>query len=419
MNATLLRDLLDKYMSETASAQERVQLHELLKDDEYSHALAAIIDEDLRQQRYNIDAEENLREAILGRIIPIVRHELETGPAFAERPDAGLSKAGSVPMVSLRSRMIRRIAYAAAILVLFASAALVFKWSLHKPLPSPGAAVAIIPPGHDGAVLTLADGSTIVLDSAGNGAIASDANGTIMKTGDGALSYSAGAGQTASHLFNTLSTPAGRQFRVVLPDGSKVWLNAASSLRYPTAFAGQERLVFLTGEAYFEIASNSNMPFKVASPGQQVQVLGTHFNINAYANEASISTTLLEGRVNVMAMPMDSAGGALLPLAQAVLVPGQQSQFGADGNLKVVRADVEQAIAWKEGLFSFKKADLRAIMRQVERWYQVEVRYERNPGTETFTGKIGRNLSLQELMEGLAFTHVKYRIEARNRIVIE
>ncbi|RXK83216.1 FecR domain-containing protein [Filimonas effusa] len=441
MNATLLRDLLDKYMSETASPQERAQLHTLLQNDDYSRVLAGIIDDDLGRQHYDNAPDENIRQQLLDRIMPVIQHGVsyseilpaaahsimpqETGLAAISRKEQVAAttlshKALSAPVVTMRRRL-QRMAYAAAILLLFVSTAVWLKWPLHKPQEQPAIAIAAIPPGRNGAILTLADGSTILLDSAANGAVASDANGTITKTADGSLVYIAGNGfaGTGAQLFNTLRTPPGRQFNVVLPDGSKVWLNAASTLRYPTAFAGNERLVSLTGEAYFEVTSNSSRPFKVQSPGQLVQVLGTHFNINAYANEPLTNTTLLEGSVSVTALPFDSIAGQTLKLQPKLLLPGQQSQRNTAGGLAIVHADVQQSIAWKEGLFSFKKADLRAIMRQVERWYQVQVAYERNPGGETFTGKIGRNLSLQELMEGLAFTHVKYRIEPGNKIVIE
>jgi ferric-dicitrate binding protein FerR (iron transport regulator) len=195
-----------------------------------------------------------------------------------------------------------------------------------------------------------------------------------------------------------------------LPDGSKVWLNAASSLRYPAAFAGNERVVELTGEAYFEIAANAAMPFFVKSTGQQVQVLGTHFNINAYTNEPNTKTTLLEGSIRVTNPTSKN------PTSKN-LTPGQQSQL-QEQYLTVQPADVAQAVAWKDGLFSFHHADLQAIMRQLSRWYNVEVQFEGNPGQEQFTGKIGRNLSLHDVMEGLAFTHVKYRIEEGKRIVV-
>jgi transmembrane sensor len=214
-------------------------------------------------------------------------------------------------------------------------------------------------PGGNKAILTLANGKQIILNNAQNGVIANQGNSSISKTGNGQIIYKAQPAVEGPVAYNTISTPNGGQFQVVLPDGTKVWLNSASSLKYPTAFAGKERDVTLTGEAYFEVAKNKYMPFKVQSAGQTVEVLGTHFNINAYADEPVIKTTLLEGSVKV------TTGDGRLP---ALLHPGQQSVLSHDRpEIMVSDADTAQAVAWKNGLFDFKDADVASIMRSLGR----------------------------------------------------
>jgi ferric-dicitrate binding protein FerR (iron transport regulator) len=397
MNAPLLRELLDKYMAEMATEQECLQLQQLLQEAPYAEALGSMITNDMEAQRYN-NEEDGAMKALLLQRITHAMHQ---------------NTAKRIPMPPPRSKK-RLLPYvaAAAMLIILATTLLWYRWPFGGQQKQLAKTSIDIPPGHNGAILTLADGSTILLDSATNGTIAQQANTTITKT-NGQLSYNNKSDIEKSDIeksYNVLTTPPGRQFSIVLPDGSKVWLNAASSLRYPAAFAGNERVVELTGEAYFEIAANAALPFFVQSTGQQVQVLGTHFNINAYTNEPNTKTTLLEGSIRVTNPTSKN------PTSKN-LTPGQQSQL-QEQYLTVQPADVAQAVAWKDGLFSFHHADLQAIMRQLSRWYNVEVQFEGNPGQEQFTGKIGRNLSLHDVMEGLAFTHVKYRIEEGKRIVV-
>lgn len=268
-------------------------------------------------------------------------------------------------------------------------------------------AVRDMPPGHDGAILTLADGSQVVLDSAGNGKIAQQGSTGITKQ-NGAIIYEhAVHAATTAIANNTLQTPKGRQFQVTLPDGSKVWLNAASSLTYPAAFTGNERVVSLTGEAYFEIAASPGRPFIVHGSRQQVQVLGTHFNINAYDNEPGITTTLLQGSVKVVPVTVSS------PL---VLQPGEQAVLTAQLSLNS-QSDVAAAIAWKNGYFNFNKATIPAIMRQVARWYDVEVEYDKAPAGKQFWGKIPRNASLAQLITILDNSSIHCRLDGNKLIV--
>jgi len=196
---------------------------------------------------------------------------------------------------------------------------------------------------------------------------------------------------------------------LTLPDGTRVWLNAASSLTYPTSFSGNERRVSVTGEAYFEVAHNQQLPFRVSVNNRTtIEVLGTHFNVNAYSDEASISTTLLEGKVKVMA-------GKKFQM----LSPGQQAQVSASMDLRWNKnADLRETIAWKNGAFSFNQADLPTVLRQLSRWYNIQVEYLGKIPEAKFTGEIGRSLTLDQVLKGLAKTRINYRIETGNKLLI-
>ncbi len=274
-----------------------------------------------------------------------------------------------------------------------------------------------IAPGGDKAILTLADGSQIILDNAVNGDLAAQGNVKLVKL-DGQIAYNSVGSPLKDGeevLFNTISTPRGGQYQLVLADGSKVWLNAASSLRFPASFVGNERRVELTGEGYFEVAKYSGMPFKVSVAGkEEVEVLGTHFNINAYSNEATIKTTLLEGSVKVSV-----TGSGLAANDSRLLSSGQQSQLTTNGQFIVERqVDLNEVIAWKNGKFDFKELDIQTTMRQIERWYDVEVSYRGAITDEEFIGVISRNVNISQILEMLEKTGaVKFEIEGKRIIV--
>ncbi|HKC36823.1 MAG TPA: FecR domain-containing protein, partial [Chitinophagaceae bacterium] len=228
-------------------------------------------------------------------------------------------------------------------------------------------------PGGSKAVLTLADGSQIILDSAANGHLASQGNTKVIKM-DGQLAYNASSDlRTTEVLYNTITTPRGGQYQIVLSDGSKVWLNAASSLRFPSTFVGNERKVELTGEGYFEVAKNATKPFKVNVAGkEEVLVLGTHFNINSYFDETTINTTLLEGKVKVTTI-----GSGVRTNDPRLLSPGQQLQLNINGQITLnTNPDLDQVMAWKNGIFNFDNSDLQMVLRQISRWYGVDIIYE-------------------------------------------
>ena len=267
---------------------------------------------------------------------------------------------------------------------------------------------ADISPGGNKAILTLGDGSSIVLDSAKNGSLASQGNTNVTKSKKGELVYNSSGPADKSALYNTVTTPKGGQYHIILPDGSKVWLNAASSLRFPTAFTGKERKVEITGEVYFEVAHNTKMPFVVTSGETEIKVLGTHFNVMAYSDEKVLNTTLLEGSVKV------SRAGKF-----ALLSPGQQASVRMiSDDIRIVDdIDIEKEMAWKNGYFQFEDDNLENIMRQISRWYDVDVTYEGNPGKETFTGRLPRNGNVSKVFKILSLSGVKFRIEGKSIIV--
>lgn len=273
-------------------------------------------------------------------------------------------------------------------------------------------------PGDNKAMLTLADGRVISLDEAARGDLAEQAGVRIVKTKDGQLSYepiNKSVGEEV--IYNTVSTPKGGEYQLVLPDGTKVWLNAASSLRYPVRFTGDQRKVELVGEAYFEVtpveASNAKLPFIVATTQQQVEVLGTHFNIKAYANEDETKTTLLEGSVRV-SIPARGAFDVLKPNEQAIIKSGGK-------RIAVTTVDPSSAIAWKNGIFAFHDNTIVEIMNTIARWYDVTVEYEGGmpPKDKIFGGTISKFESFEKLLETIELTGtVKFKIAGRRVIVM-
>lgn len=298
---------------------------------------------------------------------------------------------------------------AAAVLVLVTAGAGFYLWQPGKKQVL-AEKVAAITHGSDKATLTLADGTVVNLDSAGTGVLTVQGNSKVEKTTHGQIVYKNSNASAPAVSYNVLRTPRGGQYRITLPDGTDVWLNANSSVSYPTAFTGKERKVDITGEAYFEVAEDAERPFTVkVNSNMDVLVLGTHFNINAYADESTINTTLLEGAVLVRTT------GAMRHLN-----PGQQAKAtpAGDGIVKVGRVDVNSAIAWKNGYFSFEDADIPTVMRQLSRWYNIEVKYSDRIPEETFTGEIGRSLTQEQLLKVLSQAKINFKVEEGRRIII-
>jgi transmembrane sensor len=375
--ATFLK-LLDKYISGQASLEEEQQLLNF-----YGNFKASQEDK----------SDPMLEERMLNRLMDTVE---------ASRP------------VRSRGRgLIGRLSIAATVLIAAAGALYFY---IAEPKTEPEVFTEInqkndIDPANNKAILTLADGSQISLDDVKNGLVASQGNISITKTEDGQIVYKPHSqGSRISGTFaaaNTIQTPKGGRYNVTLPDGSRVWLNSASRLSYPTVFASNERKVKLIGEAYFEIAKNKNVPFRVESNNQVVEVLGTHFNINSYEDEAYIKTTLLEGSVRII-LNSDKPNTQLLK-------PGQQSlTSSAAPDIKIQHTDTEKAIAWKNGYFKFKNTPIRDIMREIERWYDVELVYDGKLAPDEFTGYISNDVKISGVLKMLEESGgIKFTVKGR------
>ncbi len=309
--------------------------------------------------------------------------------------------------------------YAAAVIIVFGVGT--YLWNKKTEIKNPAIVNQSvirneITPGSNKAILTLADGTTILLDSVANGVIASQGNSEIIKSSNGTLAYEqlknnssrvtpspAGGGeeggpnQTLAGT-NTMRTPRGGQYQLTLPDGTKAWLNAASSITYPTTFTGKQRIVKISGEVYFEVSKNKNHPFIVQTRTDSITVLGTSFNINAYSDEAFVKTSLLEGAIQIN---------------NKILNPGQ-----AYINGKIINANIEQAISWRNGIFRFESEELSSIFRQVSRWYDVEIENRNNINIK-FTGIISRKANVSEVLKMLELTgKVHFEIKGKKIIVM-
>ena len=357
---------------------------------------------------------------------------LEVFPDKYKLPDLSLSNDNGVeaPVIEMYARKKTWLRIAAAASVIFILGVGAYWWLAHTPktdLVTNDKKITLtndVAPGGNKAILTLGDGSAIVLDSANNGKLVQQGGSVVNKTRDGELKYESAIGNRESAIsYNTLSTPRGGQYQLVLPDGSKVWLNAASSIRFPTAFVGNERKVEITGEAYFEVkplirpagGGQEKMPFvvKIVTPKGdvgEVKVLGTHFNVNAYDDEEAIKTTLLEGKVKV--------GNR----QSAILKPGEQAVLTADSRLTIhekTDADLESIMAWKNGSFHFENADLKTVMRQLSRWYDIEVEYTGAVKNEPLFMEVPRNTNLLDVLKVIETTaNLKLKIEGKKVTVL-
>lgn len=263
-----------------------------------------------------------------------------------------------------------------------------------------------IPQGRNTALLTLSNGTKIVLDNAKNGSIAVEGNTKVLKF-DGKVSYSQKSGEQEV-VYNSIATPRGGQYEIELPDGTRVWLNSATSIRFPTAFTGKERKVEISGEAYFEVAKNKEKPFIVKVNSSEIQVLGTHFNVMSYSDEASLKTTLFEGSVKFI-----NKGDT------KILKPGQQSQLLANGKINLLNnVDLDEVLAWKNGYFIFENASIETVMRQLSRWYDVDVVYNRKVD-DLFYAEIPKNTNLSDVLKALELTgKVRFEIEKKQIVVM-
>ena len=381
-----LSDLLTRYFKGNMAETEAEELSFYLKDDRHNEAI--------RQILTGLSAEVAPAEVDIAAMQRLVRNVKEV----------------SGDRDNIKRISFTRIAAAAAVLLLLGIGGYFLL------VPSAEKQITVkrygndVLPGGNKAMLTLSDGSTISLEDAQQGSLAQQGGSQVFKSADGELAYNKNGQQGEEIQYNTLTTPLGGQYRITLPDGTSVWLNAGSSLRYPTAFTGKDRKVELKGEGYFDVAKNATQPFYVMlNNGVEVRVLGTQFNVNAYSDEKNIATTLVEGAVLIKNNEIAN-----------VLQPGQQSLAGQnDNSLKLVKnADIAAVTAWKEGVFKFNDADIETVMKQLSRWYDIEIVYEGNPVKEYFNGTIPRNVPVSKVLELLELTGlVHFKIEGKRIIV--
>jgi transmembrane sensor len=392
-----LKELFEKYYGQTASAEETEELKRLLEitgDDDLlllvDNAWKGLTQADATHEGSNVQALQHIFEKSATQV-------------FADR-------SGNRRMFPFYRRQWLRYA---AMLLLVAGAIGYFYLS---PRSAQGkrniASVPAAPvnekvfPGGFKATLKLGDGSTVELTPHHRGLITRQ-GGTNIFLDSSDVSYQT-ENKTADVVFNTMSTPRGGQYRLKLSDGTQVWLNAASSITYPTVFTGSGREVSITGEVFFDVAKKSGKPFRVSVDTQtRIDVLGTSFNVNSYPDESSIRTTLIDGAVRVETNNRHK-----------LMQPGQQLQVYRNGESQLVRnADIDQAIAWKTGTFNFQRMKLDAVMRQLSRWYDVEIVYPGGVPDIIFGGKVQNSLSLQAMLEGLQAMDVHFRIEGKKVIV--
>lgn len=402
--------LLDAYINNTCSRKEMEELFLLIGQGEDEQLQSLLQLQWVKARDTDQDNPVNW-ERLFGSMVTQGRY-LERTPS------------------SSRYRKTRRYwLIAASFFLLLVTGGAILRYS-HKATTSSSPAATVISrfkndvqPGGNKAMLTLSDGSSIVLDSADNGMLSVQGNTKVLKLANGQLAYQTGNhhGAGSTPLFNTISTPKGGQYQVVLPDGSKVWLDATSSLRFPITFDDKQRTVELSGEAYFEVAANPMKPFIVSVRSQQkdtagelqkIAVLGTRFNVNAYEDENVVKTTLLDGAVSIAGQGARAGAVRLQPGEQAQLARSELSPINIVNDV-----DVDAAIAWKNGYFDFKRADIHAIMRQLSRWYDVEVMYQGNGVGKEFWGGMQRDLPLTSVFRILEKSGVEFSIDGRKVMV--
>ncbi|MGN7722132.1 FecR family protein [Chitinophaga sp. 22620] len=393
MEQQRLHYLFRAWFQKTATAQEREEFTRLLQQAGNSAELKQWLTDawhGLEQAEPHFSAAES--EAMLAGI-------LSSAPGKPElRPVSGGKK-----------RHFSKLAIAASILLAITSGALLWLTGPDKLTPGgtprAGLSSQVITYGSDQAILTLADGSTITLDSSGKGEISRQGSTLVMQSQPGQLSYEPSSGTKGELIYNTITTPRGGQFRLQLQDGTRIWLNASSSLRFPAEFGPGERDVELTGEAYFEVAKDAARPFRVKAKDMRLEVLGTSFNVMAYHDERTVNTSLLEGAVKVSG----SAGAATLK-------PGQQARMSSDA-LKVAAADMDEAVAWKNGWFQFNSAPFETVMRQISRWYDVDVVYAGKIPEGHYSGLVSRKNDISAVLRILESGNVKVKITGKKLVV--
>lgn len=415
----LLRQVPYSYMPQMESAAY-LKLLERIADgsatdqeiSQYNFWISNVGNSSLSWENEQLGDKHQIENEVLTRILSEIHHQLELNkPVQSNPPESHLTVSHPVEK---GYKLWKRISTAAAVLLISGMSFYALNHhTLHLGLEKT-TIVNDIPPGTDQAILTLANGKKIVLDGAVNGKIAEQAGISITKTADGQLVYELREstnekGSSAANDFNTIATPRGGQYQLNLPDGTRVWLNAASSLKYPIRFGEKNREVELQGEGYFEVSKDPSRPFKVKSGTQELEVLGTHFNVNSYSDDPARKTTLMEGSVRI---------SSKLWIQPKVLLPGQQA-IASNNGVKIVQVNPEEILDWKNGNFVFQDEPLESIMRKVARWYDVEVSYQGAPADLTFTGVVSRAKNISAVLNALDKTgKIHFKVEGKKVTVL-
>ncbi|WP_167459410.1 FecR family protein [Pedobacter jejuensis] len=384
-DSTLVKALFEKYTGGTASPEEVKQLFAMIAEGDYDEEMknALLVELQATDLQDDYDNERWYK----------VFNEVKTETVIWETKEA-----------PHKSHLIKKISIAASIAACFGIGVYFYQQSA-KPTVNTKVAQNDIAPGKNTATLTLANGRRIILSDANKGVLAKEAGVNITKTASGQIVYEVKESSGDKNTINTLTTAKGETYQVRLPDGTDVWLNAASSLKYPASFASvAQRRVTLTGEAYFQVAKDKQHPFIVKTDKQEVKVLGTHFNVNSYADEPATKTTLLEGSVQVTGLHNE----------RKVLKPGDQSLLTTN-SIEIYDADTEEAVAWKNNEFMFGNDDFRTTMRKVARWYNIEVVYEASaPINLQLGGFSSRSRNISTVLKMMAKTgEVHFRVEGQ------
>lgn len=394
-NTKYIQDLFQRYLDSTITGREVSTLLKHFDIIEREDLLEDIIQKHLKTIEPNSSSSNFEDDPMLDTIYGNIKKEISVGNGAKQKNTFQLYKQNWL-----------RLSAAAVIFFLIAgSIFLLFMPKEEKILVQelhPVEQEQDISSGKQNAFLTLDDGTMIMLDSAANGMLSQQGNIEIQKI-DGEISYRKNKydNMKNSPVYNTINTANGNQYQLILTDGSKVWLNAASSIRFPTSFIGNERRVEITGEVYFEVAKDAKRVFIVEFNNRngekgEIEVLGTHFNVNAYSEESSVKTTLLEGSVKIVNADKER-----------LLHPGQQAELTKSGIALNKKVDIQQVMAWKNGFFSFNSTDIYSIMRQVGRWYNVEIIFEGSSSKEDFSGMISREAPLSAILKALELNDVE------------
>lgn len=423
MQSAKLNILIEQYLTTELSPEIQEQLLQAILSPQYRADLELLMQQQYDQDAFTDTEDIVLREKLFEAIWKNQQPDLSPAP--------GLSAVeSSSPVLRLHFLRTGLFRYAAAIILVIGLAALAYLLTTHN---GPEKSLADgdkylqtdIAPGGDRAVLTLADGSKIILDSAADGQLASQGGVQVIKLANGEIAYDLKGLASKDAMWNTINTPRGGQYRVTLPDGTKVWLNAASSITFPTAFSGNKREVRIDGEVYFEVTPNKQQPFIVNVDGRSsVEVLGTSFNVNAYKDETSINTTLLEGSVAVSLPGAMKQRNYASMQTRAVLKPGQQAQIAAataqasSSGIVIVNTDTDKVIAWKNGAFNFENTRLEEVMRQLARWYNLEIVYPKGVPNIKFGGKMSRNITLASMLQALKDSKINIQLSGERKLLV-